>query len=208
MSKKNTKEIILSQALKMFNEQGIEYVGMREIAKELDLRVGNITYYFPTKDDLVMAITLELAEANNKVLETHESLTMAQFLDMYVDTFSNHYRYRCLFISFVHLLEQNPKIEQLYLPNQERRYKTIKRNLTYLRQNGFLEKQLDEHTIVFLVSSISLMVRFWLSEARIRFRDQGKKVLFKHYLELFARLMLPYATKEGKKEIHQFIDKL
>ncbi len=208
MSKKNTKEIILSQALKMFNEQGIEYVGMREIAKELDLRVGNVTYYFPTKDDLVMAITLELAEANNKVLETHESLTMAQFLDMYVDTFSNHYRYRCLFISFVHLLEQNPKIEQLYLPNQERRYKTIKRNLTYLRQNGFLEKQLDEHTIDFLVSAISLMVRFWLSEARIRFRDQGKKVLFKHYLELFARLMLPYATKEGKKEIHQFIDKL
>ena len=208
MSKKNTKEIILSQALKMFNEQGIEYVGMREIAKELDLRVGNVTYYFPTKDDLVMAITLELAEANNKVLETHESLTMAQFLDMYVDTFSNHYRYRCLFISFVHLLEQNPKIEQLYLPNQERRYKTIKRNLTYLRQNGFLEKQLDEHTIDFLVSAISLMVRFWLSEARIRFRDQGKKVLFKHYLELFARLMLPYATKEGKKEIHQFIEKL
>lgn len=208
MSKKNTKEIILSQALKMFNEQGIEYVGMREIAKELDLRVGNVTYYFPTKDDLVLAITLELAEANNKVLETNESLTMAQFLDMYVDIFANHYRYRCLFISFVHLLEQNPKIEQLYLPNQEKRYKTIKRNLSHLKQNGFLEKQLDEHTIDFLVSAISLMVRFWLSEARIRFRDQGKKVLFKHYLELFARLMLPYATKEGKKEIHQFIDKL
>lgn len=208
MSKKNTKEIILAQALKMFNEQGIEYVGVREIAKELNLRVGNITYYFPTKDDLVLAITQELAEANNKVLETVETLTMAQFLNMYVETFTNHYRYRCLFISFVHLLEQNPKIEQLYLPNQERRYKTIKRNLTYLRQNGFLEKQLDEHTVDFLVSAISLMVRFWLSEARIRFRDQGKKVLFKHYLELFARLMLPYATKEGKKEIQQFIDKL
>lgn len=208
MSKKNTKEIILEQAIKMFNEQGIEYVGVREIAKALDLRVGNITYYFPTKDDLVMAITMELAEANNKVLDVDEQLTMAQFLVMYSETFANHYKFRCLFISFVHLLEQNPKIEQLYLPNQEKRYKTIRRNLGYLMQNGYLDKELDADTLDFLVSSTSLMVRFWLSEARVRFRDAGKKVIFKHYLELFARLLLPYATKEGRKDILAFVKKL
>ncbi len=51
--KLNTREIILDKALKMFNERGIEYVGLRELAGVLGIRVSNITYYFPTKDDLV-----------------------------------------------------------------------------------------------------------------------------------------------------------
>ena len=48
-----TEEKILAKALEMFNERGIEYVGMRELAATLNIRVSNITYYFPTKDDLV-----------------------------------------------------------------------------------------------------------------------------------------------------------
>ena len=52
-----TKEKILSKALEMFNDRGIEYVGLRELAAILAMRVSNITYYFPTKDDLVNQLT-------------------------------------------------------------------------------------------------------------------------------------------------------
>ena len=48
-----TEERIVTKALEMFNQSGVEYVGMRELAAALDMRVGNVTYYFPTKDDLV-----------------------------------------------------------------------------------------------------------------------------------------------------------
>lgn len=44
-----TKERIVSKALELFNEHGIEYVGLRELAAHLGIRVSNITYYFPTK---------------------------------------------------------------------------------------------------------------------------------------------------------------
>jgi len=47
----DTRKKILDKALEMFNERGIEYVGLRELASILDMRVSNITYYFPTKDD-------------------------------------------------------------------------------------------------------------------------------------------------------------
>ena len=66
ISKSPTEKKIVETALKMFNESGIEYVGMRELAAALDMRIGNLTYYFPTKDDLVNRISLDLAEENNR----------------------------------------------------------------------------------------------------------------------------------------------
>ena len=59
--KMNTRDKILDQSLKMFNERGIEYVGLRELAGILDIRVGNISYYFSTKDDLVYELSQELS---------------------------------------------------------------------------------------------------------------------------------------------------
>ena len=50
----------MDKALEWFNERGIEYVGLRELASVLNIRVSNISYYFPTKDDLVYALSLEL----------------------------------------------------------------------------------------------------------------------------------------------------
>ena len=45
--KPNTREKILARALELYNEHGVEYVGVRELAKDLNLKGGNITYYFP-----------------------------------------------------------------------------------------------------------------------------------------------------------------
>src|SRR5688572_28682633 len=100
----NTQEKILDKALEMFNEQGIEYVGLRELAAVLSMRVSNITYYFPTKDDLVYALSLELSKQNAAVIVERESLTMLTFLRMFRQVFQNHVAYRCLLLSVVHLM--------------------------------------------------------------------------------------------------------
>ena len=64
----STKEKLVSRALELFNENGIEYVGMRELAADLGMRVGNVTYYFPTKDDLVMELISGLRDLNSKTI--------------------------------------------------------------------------------------------------------------------------------------------
>ncbi len=71
-----TKERIVSKALEMFNERGIEYVGLRELASTLDMRVSNITYYFPTKDDLVNHLSLDFSELNSRVMVENNDITL------------------------------------------------------------------------------------------------------------------------------------
>src|SRR4051794_3285144 len=94
----DTKQKIRDKALKMFNERGIEYVGLRELAAILGMRVSNITYYFPTKDDLVYEISMGLNRANSEVMVADNSMTLKLFIEMLYKVFQNHLEYRCLML--------------------------------------------------------------------------------------------------------------
>jgi len=196
--------MILDHALALFNEKGIEYVGVREIANDLNLRVGNVTYYFPTKDDIVAAITTQLADLNSKTIRPIEGLTMTGFLTMYQKALGNHYLYRCLFISFVQQMERNKKLASDYFKTQQARFATLNKNIHELIENGYLKPATTDEQVKYLIASISLTARFWISESRITHRHLSKKQLFRHYLLVLTHLLSPYATKKGLKQIEDF----
>lgn len=199
----NTEEKIVAKALELFNERGIEYVGLRELAAVLGIRVGNITYYFPTKDDLVNRLSLDLAVLNSKVV-TAEISTYA-ILKRFTNIFGNHVQYRCLLLSFVHLIEQNKVMSEAYKKTQELRYKSLRADLEALQKTGYLEPETD---IEFLLSMITLLVRFWISEASISFRHLSTPEQIKHYASLLAKLLIPYSTVKGREDIQRFLDGL
>jgi AcrR family transcriptional regulator len=203
----NTRDKILDKALEMFNERGIEYVGLRELASVLQIRVSNITYYFATKDDLVYALSLELSKKNADLIIERESLTMLAFLQMLLQVFKNHIRFRCMMLSVVHLMKQNKHMAAAYIKTQNVRNTTLKSNLLTLERAGYLEIT-DETDREFLVSSIALISRFWISEAAISFRAWSTKQQVRHYLTLITKLLLPYSTENSKKDISVFLDSL
>lgn len=196
----NTEEKILAKALEMFNERGIEYVGLRELAATLDMRVSNITYYFPTKDDLVDRLSIGLNELNSSVFVHNPHLGMEDFLAMLKSVFYNHLKYRCLLLSFVHLMEQNKKMAARYKKTQTDRYATLRLNLQTLLEGGYLLIK-DEREIDFLLSTLSLITRFWISEAQISFSHLNPEQQVNHYLLVIARLLLPYSSEKGQMSL-------
>jgi len=203
----DTRKKILDKALEMFNERGIEYVGLRELASILDIRVSNITYYFPTKDDLVYALSLELSKKNAEVIVERENLTMSAFLQMLHQVFQNHVTFRCLLLSVVHLMKQNKHMSEDYKKTQKIRNNTMYSNLQALERSGFLKPK-DETEMVFLVSGISLISRFWISEAAVSFRELSPEEQIRHYLLLISKLLTPYCTAKAKKDIDSFLKNL
>lgn len=197
-----TEEKIVNKALEMFNSQGIEYVGVREIAAALNMRVGNITYYFPTKDDLVFRLSSDLKVLNSKIVVDHQNLTMLSFLDMFKFVFYNHLKYRCLMLSFVHLIERNKMIADQYKETQNDRNAALRANIKTLQLSGFLKLNNDQE-LNFLVSSIALIVRFWISEATVSFRHAEPEEQVKYYIALIAQLLTPYLTAKGKKQLQE-----
>src|ERR1043165_3123918 len=99
MKKSETEEKIVQAALRMFNEGGIEYVGMRELAADLGMRIGNLTYYFPTKDDLVFSISQAYTESNSKIHSELPVKSLYDFLHKNKLLFENGLKYQCLLLS-------------------------------------------------------------------------------------------------------------
>jgi len=200
----DTRKKILDKALEMFNERGIEYVGLRELASILNIRVSNITYYFPTKDDLVYELSLELSKKNGEVIVERESLTMSAFLQMLHKVFQNHITFRCLLLSVVHLMKQNKHMLAVYKNTQKVRNQALYSNLQALERAGYLKPK-DEAERQFLVSAISLISRFWISEAAISYDQLSTEEQIRHYLLLISELLLPYSTAKARKEIASFL---
>jgi AcrR family transcriptional regulator len=200
----NRREKILDQALKSFNERGIEYVGLRELAVMLKMRVSNITYYFPTKDDLVYELSLQLNKSNAAIIVAKENLSMKDFLEMLYAVFQNHLRSRCLLLSVVHLLRQNKHMTASYKKTQEIRNSTIQANLEELVKGGYLNIK-DESEMGFLVSTLSLISRFWISESEVSNRQWSTEKQMRHYLNMITRLLFPYATSAAKKQMDEFL---
>ena len=99
-----TQEKIIKRALELFNLKGIEYVGMRELAADLGMRIGNLTYYFPTKDDLVFSISQAYTESNSQIHSDFPVKSLYDFLHKNRLLFENGLKYQCLMLSMVHLM--------------------------------------------------------------------------------------------------------
>jgi len=199
----STKEKLVSRALELFNENGIEYVGMRELAADLGMRVGNVTYYFPTKDDLVQEIIGGLRDLNSKTIGT-DCGSITDFLSMYRQLFNNQYQYRCLLLSFVHLVSRHPLFGSNYAVTEARRREALRSHIISMMKNNCLLSSLTVDQVELIISHITLISRFWLSEARISYVNWTLEQTKAHYLNLLSELLLPYSTDEGRKQVDEF----
>lgn len=200
-----TRERIFQLALEYFNRNGIEYVGIRELARELGLSPGNVSYYFPTKDDLVLEIARRLSAENTKLFqEAEQDLSLTAFIELFVAAFHNHYNFRCIFTSFVHIMKHYPALGEGYLGIQRTRRAVIHSDISELAALGYLKKDLAKADLTNLVLVISHLARFWVQEAEVLMKSHTTEKIIRHYAGLIASTLLPFATSKGRAQLEPF----
>lgn len=200
-----TRERILSRALELFNERGIEYVGVRELARELELQPGNISYHFSTKDDLVLAIGLQLRELNDATIALPGTPTLEGLLETLRQAFRNHWRYRCLFLSLPKLLEQNEAMAEAYVRTREvERRELLHGWLERLVDGGLLRSGVTSEERWRIATFCALVARGWIGEGRVSFPDASPEWRMDHYLHIVADHLEGYATPRGAAELARF----
>lgn len=199
----STKEKVVAKALEMYNTQGIEYVGVRELAKELNIKGGNITYYFPTKNDLIRELTERLSETNAAIFSQSAEPGIYNFLDKHRRIYYNQYEFRALFVSLPLLLKQDSEFAGRYALRQTERKKTLYNELESLFDAGYFSttKSADLDTVLHAITTIN---RFWISEATVDGIIDSKEMAINAYLERLAGLLHIIATEKGRKEIARF----
>ncbi|MEY8356397.1 TetR/AcrR family transcriptional regulator [Lachnospiraceae bacterium 54-53] len=114
-----TKEVILQKAIELFNKKGYAAVSMRDIADAANKSVGNVTYHYKKKSDLILAIvelqyedfkSLKL-KSDADIMDFNQQLkTMLQFQKKYYFYFSNIIQLRN---SYYEILEFQLKVQKI-----------------------------------------------------------------------------------------------
>lgn len=196
---------ILDKALHLFNEKGYFNVGIREIARELEISPGNLTYYFKKKEAILAALLKQLSELNSGVFNAYLSPapSNARFLEMMRNMFENQFRFRGVHIGnqFVQAEIQQKKIFN-YKAVEARRITAYKNIFTGLGQAGQLH--VNDEDISFLVSFITVFGRFWIAEATLFNKTPHKDQAIRRYLHILAKQLSLFSTKAGLKSIEAF----
>jgi AcrR family transcriptional regulator len=72
MARKKTQSLrdcILDAAVKILSESGIKRLAQPQVAKEAKVRQSHLTYYFPKRSDLILAVTEKAISSINKMIE-------------------------------------------------------------------------------------------------------------------------------------------
>lgn len=192
----NRKEEIIQSAKKLFNQYGYHRVSMRMIADSLKISVGNITYYFPKKCDILLAITETLPSAKNlKPIESPDDLN-ALFLRLLHAMEETRFWFNDPLV-----MHESPKAYRMSKENIAYIYQYMKDGLTTLRNKGFFNELLTDEVIDGYVNVIMLAHLTWLNQ---QVNDSlSPSIDQDHFLQMHWALLNGYHNRNKRHEYHQ-----
>lgn len=200
-----TRRAILDHALAAFNRDGVESVGMRDLARDLGLSPGNLTYHVATKEQLLLGLAERQSE---RTARTQARIARPEGLDGLLDgfraVFHGQVEFRCLELAVVHLADRYPAMAERYRVAQRERVAAFRESLEHLRARGSLSPGLGPGDVERLVATLSLVGRFWLSAYRLDHRDRPAGEMIEHSLAVLAGALRSSATAKGRAELDRF----
>ncbi len=198
----STKLKILSKARQLFNERGISNISLRDIAKELNISVGNLQYHFKKREDIIEALYFELVEKMN----AHYLITGNDLLKIFFDKSMGMmvilFEYRFFFLNFVTIVRNNEKIKTHYRRLSKQREKESLLIINLLVEGGFLRSELLKNEYQTLFKKIELVSNFWFSSILIKSNQLQKKSIIEFSI-LISHSIFPYLTGKGRKRYAQ-----
>lgn len=204
MNNTKTKQLILNESLKLFNEKGISNVPLRVISDSVEISVGNLQYHFKKREDIIEALYFQLVEKMNGVfLKPQEDGLLNHFLTGSRVIITALFDFRFFLLDFVTITRANDKIKKHYRElSKQREIEALKIVDLLIEKEIFRPERLrNEYSSLF--RRLEVISNFWFSSVLIQADKLSKKSLDEYTL-IINHSIYPYLTSEGKKQ-YQFL---
>lgn len=138
-SKKNTEEKIKEATFEVLASNGFAGVSMREIAKKAQTAVGQLTYYYGTKENLIVSVIDEMINEFLKELEEYMSGAedkLSAIISFYEELFEKESKVFRVLIDFV--------AQSLWNPVYKEKIKEFFDKTVELIKEAYIQKGMDE----------------------------------------------------------------
>ncbi len=201
------RERILAKSQELFNKNGIRKVSVRSICDELNISLGNFTYYFPDKQQIIIELydkMISETEVIDKEL-TLDKDRITFFLEYHRHVFKIQNKFKFFFLNTFELINQSTEIRKAYLAHIEKEKRKMKKLLLEFRSNGVLKADTDTQFLERLIDVSLLVNSFWIIDAELHFKGRENKKLIR-YLKLCCSLIEPHLTSKAKKEYDAYFN--
>jgi AcrR family transcriptional regulator len=200
----DTRRRILDVARRMFNDEGLSRVGVREIARALEMSPGNLAYHFATKDDLVEALVMELHELNLATVfaEMPAVFSIATLYETAVGAMRNMLGYRFVLLSYVDAVRVSPKLRTLEKQLADKRRARHDVMLEALVHGEWIESRALARSEV-LYEQGTMISSGWLAIATTRGWSDAQAI--RHYAKLGCALLEPWCTAKGARVMKKLL---
>lgn len=197
---KNTKSEILRNAVALFNRKGFFKVTVKEIADEMDISPGNLTYHFKRKEHLLAAIQQEILGGTKGIIVPEgQEITLRHFRDMFSRFYEIQSEYCFYFSEIIYLLEVYPDITGEYKSATATRIEDARKLVDYYLSTGRLVPEEGDVDYDYLIHNLWMVNTFWTLGGALFNRKRVDKD-FDSPIESLWKMLLPYLTIKGRKE--------
>ena len=186
-----TKEKIIRISIKIFNERGFGAVNLKELAKEIGISRGNLTYHFKNKEALLAAI----------VEEMWTKIDIAKQKTRQVPSFENMHNQTQLYYifqqeyAFIFLdtnVRNHPAVQEQFQAMIEQSLEDFRQIIAFGIQLGNLKEEAIPGIYSNLAHSVWMVSFYWLSQQTTR-----DKALASNSEKTIWSLILPHMTDKG-----------
>jgi AcrR family transcriptional regulator len=165
VARRDTRELILTTSLALFNEFGEPNVTTNQIADEADISPGNLYYHFRSKDDIVIELFKRFLSSYQPLIEIPQDILL-QAEDLWFQlhlSFELKSQYRFLYRNLADLTARIPDLNRAMRGLLGRERQAARNSLSGLQQAGAIHITGTQKEL--LAESILLSTTYWVSYA-------------------------------------------
>lgn len=199
----DTKEKIIRAAIKLFNEDGVSNVTIRQIAAKIGISHGNLAYHYKNKERIIDEIYTRMNREASGMASPQEDLSLEHYQDLLKQISAFQQRYRFFYIDMLEIARQYPSIIERYRQTITIRSSQYKKLVGGFVEKGLMQEEPEPGFYESLFHSIWVMSTFWLQQKKILGADHPS-VLSGSGIKHVWEILLPHLTEKGLREYQAF----
>lgn len=200
-----TREKIKLKATQLFNNKGFRNVTLREVAKELNISYGNVTYHFKTKKELITVLYDDMLTETKEVITTFNADNLFYgILEAPKLTFKISMKYLFFYIDFIEIKRSYQDIATKIDKDNEDRKLGYLQLLQQLQKEAILREELTIKDLDYLMNLSGAMRTFFF--INLNPTDFNVTNLETKYVNYVNQLVYPYLTQKGVKIYQEILN--
>ena len=192
-----TRSKILSTAQRLFNENGYRKVSLRMISDAMGISIGNLTYHFKKRDEILKA----LLENNLVELNTDKAKSLDD-LRLHLLQMTKGIQANSFFFSDMSLQTMDDDLYEYNRNNVKKQKEILLKKVMDLRECGIIKKSVKDEDLKDIIEMEMLSHVTWAV-------NSGRKNTYTtmdedSFIFLSLRLFRPYLSKEGIRQLEAF----